>query len=121
MHECNPPAATRTRELRTGAAGTGVAAGGETTGAAVALGLSAERSVALSVDLSREFRSELAVLVSVDFDGVAFGRNGGDRIERLHLRVVGEIAQIFAGIDRRRLAQRGAGIADLAPHGAVLR
>lgn len=62
-----------TRELRTGAAGTG--AGGAFTGADAPIGLSVERSVGLSGVLSREFLSELAVLGSVVFDCVVFGES----------------------------------------------
>ena len=61
----------------------------------------------------------LALGADPDFGRVARGRNRRDRIQRLHLRVVGVVAEVLGLHRGRRLGQLRPGVAGLEPVAAV--
>ena len=72
--------------------------------------------------LGRRFRGRgLALRAGPDFDGIAAGRNRGDRVQRLHLRVIGIVAAIFAFDHAGGLLECAAGVALRAPVARRLR
>ncbi len=67
----------------------------------------------------RLLRVGLALGADPDFGGIARGRNRCDRIQRLHLGVVGVVAEKLGFQGGRRFGQLSAGVAGLEPVAAI--